>query len=124
MGPRGGCLRGPIQLRPSRAIEFSFRTQWPGFTSTFAATPEGAKGDAVLPNGSHSAWQLKMQPRPKLINEKGFVLELTPGVPVYFVTGMGEPPGFKGIDQLENVPCAGKLHKITVAAGHTDISAK
>ncbi|MDQ2732041.1 MAG: PA14 domain-containing protein, partial [Armatimonadota bacterium] len=89
------------RLTSDKAVELPLRLapSWPGFTTHYTTTPEGATGEASLPGGRKATWAIHTSPVPLRTTENQVVVALSPQTPLYFAAGMGALPPLAGVDQ-------------------------
>lgn len=72
---------------------------WPGWTSIFSATPDGASGTAQAAGGRVD-WTLRTSPVPKSTSSSNIIVSITPSAPARFVAGVKVLPGFESVDGM------------------------
>ena len=72
---------------------------WPGWTSAFAPTEDGATGQATA-KGKARTWRLQTGPRPTTATPDAVTVAIAPGAPTRFVAGLGKLPALGKVDGI------------------------
>jgi hypothetical protein len=100
-GRVGDAVVGRLTSDKQVDLTLTLSSGWPGWNSTFMATPDGATGVAHATSGEID-WKLKTSPPPKSATASIVTVPLAPGTPVHFVAGLGTLPDFGSIDATLN----------------------
>jgi putative isomerase len=96
-GRTGNNVVGRISTDKSVELNLKLSSGWPGWSSTFTGTPDGATGTAQATSGKID-WKLKVSPGPKSSSSSTVTVTITPDVPVRFAAGLDALPDLAGID--------------------------
>ena len=98
-GRTADCAVGRLTADQAIDLTVTLSTGWPGWTSTFEGSADGASGVAQTDSGKIE-WALKTSPVPKSTSQSALVVTLVPGVPVRFAAGVGNLPDLDSVDAV------------------------
>jgi Mannosylglycerate hydrolase MGH1-like glycoside hydrolase domain/PA14 domain len=100
-GRVGDNIVGRFSSDKRADLDLGFSSGWPGWTSTFTMTQDGADGLAPSAAGPVQ-WTLRISPAPTSTSVSNVTISIAPGAPVRFVAGLNKLPGFKSVDGILN----------------------
>ncbi|HEY3863025.1 MAG TPA: PA14 domain-containing protein [Verrucomicrobiae bacterium] len=90
---------GRLSADKPTTLEMRLSSGWPGWTSAFTPTRDGANGIA-RPDGGQIEWRLRTSPAPESTSPSTVTINIEPDRSVRFIAGLNSLPDFDSIDGL------------------------